>query len=253
MGCSLYKVHNQTSPIVKAVNLSTHTTKHMQTSQFEENKAEESCLKIKLYEDDEVDWECMHLRVSRIARNMMVNCEEIYCKSNQFFSTLAYFEQIVHGVCVEEFSLNKGIELVLVYANLNGIKVFIRKSKFFAYLDVKDGKEIEVFQVWNRIGDLIKGFLGKNELEKQYSEIKDYMGEKCFWDFDENNVNVFEILNEYLELYKGVIRVATEGSKAVCDYIHGLKNNLKIVEQKIIENNLPNGANFVAIAHNIIH
>lgn len=251
MGCSLYKVHNQTSTIVKAVTLSTHTTKHMQTSQLEENKAEESCLKIKIYEDVDVDWECIYLVVSQMASSMMSNCKEIYTKSNQFLSTVAYFENIVHGVCVEEFSLNKGLEMILIFASLNGIKVFVRKCKFFAFLDVKTEKNDEVFKAWNRIGEFIEGFLVKKEMDIQHNMIKDYLGEKCFWDFEKNSVNVFNILNEYLELYKGVFKTAVEGSKAVCDYIQSLKNNIKIVEQKIIDFNLPSGANFIVIAHNI--
>lgn len=247
MGCALYKVQNQTESIVKTVTLSTRITKNIQTSQMNENKPEETCLKIRICEYIDVEWEQIYLRVSQLAPGMGNDCKKIYLTCNEFLSTLAYFEKIVHGVCVEKFSLVRGVEMVMIFANLHQIKVSLRKSKHFAYFDGKAVDRYEVFQVWNRIGKLIERFLEKKELEKEYAGIKDFLGEKCFW----GGENVFETLNEYLKLYKETIKLVNENSEGIHEYMTELKYNIRKVEQKIRVFNLVSGSNFVAIAHSI--
>lgn len=247
MGCSMYKVQNQTGSIVKTVTLSTHITKHIQTSQMNENKPEETCLKIRICEYIEVDWEQIYLRVSQLAPDMVNDCKKIYLTCNEFLSTLAYFEKIVHGVCVKNFSLVKGAEMVMIFANLNTIKVILKKNKYFAYFDGRAVSNYEVFQVWNRIGKIIEKFMEKKELEKEYAGIKDFLGEKCFW----GGENMFETLNEYLKLYKETIKIVIDNSEAIRDYMSQLKYNARKIEQKVRVFNLVSGSNFVAIAHNI--
>ena len=249
MGCSSNKAQIQPQAVIKILTYSSHTTRNLPTSVIDDGKPEVLCMKIRIHDTKDQDWDEINTKLLEMPARVHQSCQKVFSLCNQFQSFFSYLEKLVHGVCIENFSLVKTLELIFLFCKANNVKVLIKKHKFFGFLQSGLQDELDFVIAWNKLGWAVEEIIAGKELEGSVREIREVMADSLFMnDSNEQNKRFF-VLGSYLALYTDTCEQVKAQSKELLEFLGSFKSLIKAVYRKIEDFKISEGMSFVTIVH----
>jgi hypothetical protein len=249
MGCSSNKAQIQPQAVIKVLTYSSHTTRNLPTSVLDDGKPEVMCMKIRIYDTKDQDWDEINTKLLEMPVRVYQSCQKVFSLCNQFQSFYSYLEKLVHGVCIENFSLVTALEMIFLFCKVNNVKVLMKKHKFFGFLQTELQDELDFVIAWNKVGWALEEIIAGKELEGSVRVIREVMTDSLFInDSNEQNKRFF-VLGSYLALYTDTYEEVKVLSKGLLEFLGNFKSLIKAVYRKIDSFRISEGMSFVTIVH----
>jgi hypothetical protein len=179
------------------------------------------CLKISIKPDIVQQWKKAKSIISTYAADIYPQCNYIFQEFVQYEEHLSIFEQLTHGMCINDFDLAKGLSVLLFYFSLNAQgSIKLVRSKYFPFISIKSKENYPIETEYQNFAEFMK-FLErftrhKDSMINVRDNILNYIKqcqELTSAKYDQTSAQIVKELNEYQNLADELIEIAIGCSK----------------------------------------
>lgn len=141
-----------------------------------ENENRGNCLKFSLKSVDNDDFKSDLTMLRNFKQQYFIDCQALHCHHTDLEAKLLYFQTKVHGVCVEEYSLVKGLEVFIIMLKTTKKKdqafKVLKKLPFLKVVQNFEGEILGIIKAWKGVTEFFRESLKGKIIEKMIGDIQ---------------------------------------------------------------------------------
>jgi hypothetical protein len=230
------------------------TTKNFSNSFGDALNEERPCLKIIIKEDDVEKWEITNEMTKVYAFEIYEQCMQIYLDHTNLACLLTHFENLIHGVCISNFDIVKGLEILFIFLEVNETSKNLLKNlpkiPVFETLEFQNDFLNKIMKAWNNLITFITNPKSLKSLTKNSKEINTFLIQ--FTDQSPKKASsIFKIASKYLSLSEKTTFKLSSMAKQIEDYMGNFNKRRTFIKKAAKLNKKLKGYDVSLFVHNL--
>ena len=218
---------------------------------------EPKCLKFRIKEENIEEWEFNTAMLAHFTIPCLDQIMLIYEKYHNYQTVLSLFESSVHGVCIPNYDVLKGVHLLIIYLRINNFpKSKITVTKKFPYLNLQDelGEFHYIIMAYADVIRFLKEFSCGNPIREALLVVKSFLGDSMLESIQQTSKqskSIMKTLNKILKLGYETNSAIEKMMKGLEEFSISLPKLEKEIDKKAIELRQFKGESIETIVHKI--